>query len=619
MVPRVGIPPASGGALPPQTPPLPPAAPLPPAEDGRAVGVSTACARTLVDEWARAGLIDAVLAPGSRSAPLALALADDRRIRLHVHLDERSAAFFALGAAKASGRPPLVLCTSGTAAAHFHPAVLEADHARVPLIVCTADRPAELRATGAPQTTDQIHLYGGAVRFFADIPADGDPAARAAWRPIAARLWAEAAGPPAGPVHLNVAFREPLVPDDRGPDHPEPGREGGRPWVVSHRSGPAALAPADEAELAERIATAERGLVVAGWGSPADVPEVAAALGWPLLADAISGRRTGPAAVTTYEALRRVPGFAEAHRPDLVVRFGGPLTSKAAMAWLDASVPQILVDPDGAWLDPERSAAERVPALPDLRRLRAGSERSAGSSSRTQWSEGWARAEAVARAALDAFLDADDRPFEGRVARDVATVCAAAGRDAALVVASSMPVRDLEAFAGQVPPQVYANRGVNGIDGLVSTVLGVAAGSRSGSAGEDSRPVVGLLGDLAFLHDAGGLLGATARGLEVVFVVVDNGGGGIFSFLPQAALPPERFELLFGTPPEADVAVVARAYGLPAERVEQADDVPAALEGALDAGGVRVLVVPTGDRTANVDRHRQAWAAVAEAIAKAGA
>src|SRR5258706_835479 len=240
---------------------------------------TTAFARALVDEWARAGVGEACLAPGSRSAPLALALADDGRIRLHVHLDERSAAFFALGGAKAAARPTRVLCTSGTAAAHFHPAVLEADHSRVPLIVCTADRPAELRASGAPQTTDQVHLYGAAVRFFADIPADGAPAARAAWRPVAARLWAEAAGPPAGPVHLNVAFREPLVPmgDDAGPatgpmgaargagelaevggadgretaageqvagnggaagerEGSEPGRDGGRPWVVSHRA-----------------------------------------------------------------------------------------------------------------------------------------------------------------------------------------------------------------------------------------------------------------------------------------------------------------------------------------------------------------------------------------------
>jgi 2-succinyl-5-enolpyruvyl-6-hydroxy-3-cyclohexene-1-carboxylate synthase len=606
------------------------------------VGVSTACARTLVDEFARAGLTDAVLAPGSRSAPLALALADDEQIRLHVHLDERSAAFFALGAAKASGRPTLVLCTSGTAAAHFHPAVLEADHSRVPLIVCTADRPAELRDTGAPQTTDQIHLYGSAVRFFADLPADGDPAARAAWRPIAARVWAAAAGPPAGPVHLNVAFREPLVPV--GPEEAtagagmEPGRADGRPWILSHRAGPAALPAPEAAQLSARILAAERGLVVAGWDSPAAAGEVAAYLGWPVLADAISGVRCGAGGtdaisgsgspeggaargrsavplVTAYEALLRVPEFAEAHRPDLVIRFGGPLTSKTAMAWLDASIPQILVDPDGGWLDPQRTAAERVPALPDLG-VDAGPEREP-SPAVTDWCDTWLAAERTAHQALDAFLEDDDEPFEGRVARDVAAACAASPLNPALVVASSMPVRDLEAFAGQVPRRVFANRGVNGIDGLVSTVLGVAAGSRAGSAEPGGRPVVGLLGDLAFLHDAGGLLGAPGRGLDSVFVVVDNGGGGIFSFLPQAGLPSERFELLFGTPPEADVMAVAQAYGVAAERVELASSVGPAVERALGAEGVRVIVVPTGDRTTNVDRHRQAWAAVAEAIAKA--
>jgi 2-succinyl-5-enolpyruvyl-6-hydroxy-3-cyclohexene-1-carboxylate synthase len=584
------------------------------------VDVSTACARTLVDEFARAGLVDAVLAPGSRSAPLALALADDERIRLHIHLDERSAVFFALGAAKASGRPVLVLCTSGTAAAHFHPAVLEADHSHVPLIVCTADRPAELRDTGAPQTTDQIHLYGSAVRFFADIPADGDPAARAAWRPIASRLWAEAAGPPAGPVHLNVAFREPLVSFGRDNPHGgagmDPGREEGRPWVVSHRPTPA-MAAHEAAEVLDRILAAERGLVIAGWGSsPAGAMEAAARLRWPVLADAISGLRPpggggapqheGLQVVTTYEALLRVPSFADAHRPDLVIRFGGPLTSKTAMTWLDASVPQILVDPDGAWLDPQRAAGERVPALPDhAHKQTTGPD---------DWHDAWRRAETLARRTLDALLDDDDVPFEGRVARDVAMVCATSQLDAALVVASSMPVRDLDAFAGRVPRRVFANRGVNGIDGLVSTILGVAAGSRGDPAEPaGTAPVVGLVGDLAFLHDAGGLLGAPARALDAVLVVVDNGGGGIFSFLPQAGLPREQFELLFGTPHDADVVAVARAYGVAAERVERAGDVGPAVERNLTAGGVRVVVVPTGDRTANVDRHRQAWAAVAEA------
>lgn len=585
------------------------------------MGVSTACGRTLVDEFARAGLTDAVLAPGSRSAPLALALADDERIRLHVVLDERSAAFFALGVAKASRRPTLVLCTSGSAAAHFHPAVLEADHSRVPLVVCTADRPAELRDTGAPQTTDQIRLYGGAVRSFIDLPADGDPAARAAWRPIAARVWAEAAGPPAGPVHLNVAFREPLVPSgpESGSAGVEPGRAEGRPWITSHRPS-TVLAAQEAAELTERVLAAKRGLVVAGWGCPAEASEMAACLQWPLLADAISGLRCsagetasqqakGLQVVSTYEALLRVPAFAESHRPDLVIRFGGPLTSKTAMAWLDPLIPQILVDPDGAWLDPQRAAAERVPALPDLGAVLDGGR--IATTAAADWLGAWRGAEATARHALDAFLESDDEPFEGRVARDVATACALSPSNPALVVASSMPVRDLEAFAGQTPRRVFANRGVNGIDGLVSTVLGVAAGA-AGPGG----PAVGLLGDLAFLHDAGGLLGAPGRGLDAVFVVVDNRGGGIFSFLPQAGLPSERFELLFGTPPDADVAAVAQAYGVPAERVDRAGDVGAALEGAMSAGGVRVVVVPTGDRTGNVDRHRQAWVAVAEAVAK---
>ena len=603
------------------------------------VAVSTACARTLVDELVRAGLTDAVLAPGSRSAPMALALAGDERIRLHVMLDERSAAFFALGAGKASGRPALVLSTSGTAAAHFHPAVLEADHSRVPLIVCTADRPAELRHTGAPQTTDQVRLYGSAVRFFADIPADGDPAARAAWRPMAARVWAEAAGPPAGPVHLNVAFRDPLVPlaadESAAEGGLQPvGRADGRPWVLSHRSLPG-LAAGEAAALTKRLMAAERGLVVAGWGSPAEAYETASVLGWPLLADAISGQRRASAAtpsadtptvVTTYEALLRVPEFAENHRPDLVIRFGGPLTSKTAMGWLDASITQILVDPDAAWLDPQRAAAERVPALPDVNpTVDAGHTPPPAA---IAWRDAWRDAEETARRTLDEFLDAEDDPFEGRVARDVAAVCASSPFDPALVVASSMPVRDLEAFAGQVPRRVFANRGVNGIDGLISTVLGVAAGSRgtSGDPGPGGRagiqdsvggPAVGLLGDLAFLHDAGGLLGAPGRGVDAVFVVVDNRGGGIFSFLPQAGLPTERFEFLFGTPPDVDVIAVAEAYGVAAECVERAAGVGRALEGALAGGGVRVLVVPTGDRTANVDRHRQAWAAVAEAIAKA--
>jgi 2-succinyl-5-enolpyruvyl-6-hydroxy-3-cyclohexene-1-carboxylate synthase len=571
---------------------------------------NTAFAATLVDEWARAGLTTAAVAPGSRSTPVALALAADPRVRVHVLLDERSAGFFALGAAKASGRPAAVLCTSGTAAAHLHGAVLEARHARVPLLVCTADRPPELRDTGAAQTTDQVKLYGSAVRFFADLCPEDHPAAMAAWRPLAARAFSEAAGPPAGPVHLNLAFRDPLVPGDAGLAS-VPGRPEGRPWTVSV---PGRLAPGAEDldRLAGMVSAAPRGLVVAGWGAGCDfaaVERFARAAGWPLLADPISGlRQPGSGTVSSYEALLRVPGFAAGHRPDLVVRVGGPLTSKAAGVWLDASVPQVLVDPDAAWLDPGRSATWRLAADPALV-LDGLAQRLAPSSAAPEWLDRWTAAESVARWALDDFLDADGDPFEGRVARDVHD-CVPAG--ATLVVASSMPVRDLEAFARpRSGVRVLANRGVNGIDGFNSTVLGVAA------AGAGGAGVVGLMGDLAFLHDAPGLTFAARSGLNAVLMVVDNDGGGIFSFLPQAATPSvsaEDFESLFGTPHGLDLVSLARSYGLPAERVDRAGDVAPTVEKALAASGVRVVVVGTGDRAGNVARHRAAWAAVAEAV-----
>ncbi len=565
---------------------------------------TTAFARALVDEWARAGVHEACLAPGSRSAPLALALAADDRIRLHVHLDERSAAFFALGTAKASGSPAVVLCTSGTAAANFHPAVLEASHARTPLIVCTADRPPELRDTGAGQTVDQLDLYGRAVRWFCEVGVPGDqPGAGASWRSIAARAVAESVGPPAGPVHLNLAFREPLVPTG-APLVDAPGRPDGRPWTAVTRP---TRAPdeATVARIADAVRAHPRGLIVAGWGSDASAgaaDRVATAAGWPVLADPISGLRQGPHAVSTYEALLRSPRFAERQRPELVLRLGAAPTSKPLTAWLGPEVPQLLVDPDAAWLDPGRGVADRiaVDAAPLLDALTGAltppPERDEA------WLRSWRAAEHTARTALDDLLDGWEALFEGRVARDTVD---ALPDGATLVVASSMPVRDVEAFARpRAGVRFLANRGVNGIDGFVSTVLGAATAS--------SGPTVALLGDLCLLHDANGLLGAADRGIDATFVVLDNDGGGIFSFLPQAELP-DHFELLFGTPHGVDLAALASMHGLPAQRVEKAGEVVPAIEAAIAAGGVRFVIVPT-ERADNVTRHREAWAAVAAAL-----
>ena len=545
---------------------------------------ATAFARCLVDEWRRGGVTDAVLSPGSRSAPLALALAEHGQLAVHVHLDERSASFFALGLAKATGRPALLLCTSGTAAANFHPAVLEASYGRVPMLVCTADRPPELREVGEAQTIDQAHLYGSAVRWYAEPEApqgEVGTAEPAIWRAMAARALAEAMGPPAGPVHLNLPFREPLVPATTSrPPFDLGGRPGDRPW--SRRpSSPRRADHETVEELAGRVSGTARGVVVAGWGvSPAAagaLERLATAAGWPILADPLSGQRCGPLSVSTYDALSRIETVRNELQPDLVLRVGAPLTSKAAMAWLGV-VPTVMVDPQRTWSDPPRAAdlvldAEPGPLLDAV----AGQVASHDDA----WLARWVQAEKTARGAIDAVLDSWPAPFEGRVARDL-MACLPEG--ACLMVASSMPVRDLEMFsAARDGVAVMANRGVNGIDGFVSTTLGVA-GSRA-------RPVtVALLGDLCLLHDANGLLGAAARGLDAVLVVVDNHGGGIFSFLPQATLP-AHFEQLFGTPQEVDPAVT----------------------GAIGAGGVRMVVVRT-DRDDNLERHQLVLKAVADAL-----
>lgn len=585
---------------------------------------TTAMARALVDEWARLGMRDACLAPGSRSTPLALALASDQRVRLHVFLDERSAAFFALGAAKVSGTPTLVLCTSGTAAASFFPAVIEASMARVPVIVCTADRPPELRDTGAPQTIDQLKLYGDAVRWFCEIGAPEDrPEVAASWRSIACRAFDEAQGGVGcapGPVHCNVALREPLVPN--GELVAAPGRAAEEPWIRTRRGTP--VMPREDADvLADQVAAAQRGVLLAGWSSgaqllPETVERFARATGWPVLADPLSNVRCGAHAISTYEALLRSPGFGERHRPDMVVRVGAALTSKLATSWLDAGVPQVIIDPDDSWPDPQRAISLRLVADPNAilvglsERLEA--RRASEALQASAWSESWSSAESTARRAIDELIGSWSEPFEGRIARDVAA-CLPDG--STLVVGSSMPVRDLEAFAAaRTGLRVLANRGANGIDGFASTVLGVVAGRASATTADNadlrSGPVVGLCGDLAFLHDTNGLLGAARRGLDAAFVVIDNDGGGIFSFLPQAD-DPEHFERLFGTPHGLDLVDVATAHGVGASRITYATELIPAVEKAIATGGVQVVVVPT-DRNNNVKQHREVWAAVAAVL-----
>ncbi len=562
----------------------------------------TAFARAVVDEWVRGGVAHACVAPGSRSTPMAHALAVDGRIAVHVFLDERSAAFAALGIGRATGRPAVVLCTSGTAAANFHPAVAEADLGRVPLVVATADRPPELWGVGAPQTMGQTRLYGDAVREFVDLgPPVDEPDAGAVWRATAARTVIVATGPPAGPVHWNLPFREPLVPTG-DPLVDAPGRPDGAPWTRVGRT----VRVADRevvARVAARVRAHPRGVIVAGWGSGADpdlVARVADLAAWPVLADGVSGLRSGPFTVSTYDPLLRVPAFAASHRPEVVLRLGAPTTGRVLGEHL-RGVPQIVLDPADTWADPPRAAVERVAGDADgfLRALAVSLQ---GGRADREWLDDWLGAEVVARAAVDAHLDGCTEAFEGRIARDVADAVPDGG---ALVVASSMPIRDVESFARlRSGIAVHANRGVNGIDGFVSTAIGVALGS--------GAPTVALLGDLCFLHDANGLLGAARRGIDCTFVVVDNDGGGIFSFLPQAEAMPEEFETLFGTPQGVDLAALAAVHGVTAIDDASVDALPDLVAG-VTGGGVRLIRIRT-DRAANVALHRATWAAVAAAL-----
>jgi 2-succinyl-5-enolpyruvyl-6-hydroxy-3-cyclohexene-1-carboxylate synthase len=572
-----------------------------------------------VEELVRAGVRHACVAPGSRSTPLALTLAAHAGIRTWMHLDERSAAFFALGMARWSGRPVALLCTSGTAAANFLPAVVEARQGRVPLVVLTADRPPELRDVGAAQTIDQNHLFGAHAKWFVDVslPEATAPMLRHA-RTLACRAAATAAAAPAGPVHLNFPFREPLVPvplampAGLAPDDALAwtGRPDGAPWV---RVADAPRVPdaATVAWLGTLLRDARRPLVVCG---PQPDPSLGEALGGlaervgaPLLADPLSGVRWGAhargAVIDAYDAFLRDAGVAAALAPDVVLRIGAIPTSKPLLQYLErhAAARQVVVDAAG-WPDPLLRAAAVVHAEP--RAVCEAVSTIVPSPAASSWLECWRAHDADSRRAIDAHLARLDEPFEGRVLRDVA---AALPDGATLWVSSSMPVRDLDGFAagdGRAL-RVLANRGANGIDGVVSSALGAAAAAAEAGAG----PLALVIGDLAFYHDMNGLLAARLHALQATIVLVNNDGGGIFSFLPQAAHP-AHFERLFGTPHGLDFRMAAALYGASFVSLEHGDDVGAAVRAALHEPRLDVIEVRT-DRARNVELHRAVWAAVA--------
>lgn len=531
-------------------------------------------AAAIVGALANGGVRNVVVCPGSRSTPLALAAAASPRLKVWPVVDERSAAFFALGLAKGGGCPAAVLCTSGSAGAHFLPAVIEAAHGATPLIVLTADRPWELQGFGAPQTTDQARFFEEFARVeLLPIP---ETHTLGHLRAVVARALTTL-----GPVHFNVPFREPLAPEGEVP--------------VDRTATPSLLAPRRSPVLdgvRAALARADRVLVVCGPREAADgFADAVHALGFPVIAEAASNARFGfPTAIAHADLLVRHEPFAKASRPQVVLRFGGGLTPRATQAWLDTCAARTFVFSEhGEVVDPSHRAHCVVEGDP------VDVCRGLVPATRTAYRDSFLRADAIARAALAELSG------EPAIARHVARAARAN-----LFLSSSMPIRDVEAFApaGDRRLRVFANRGVNGIDGITSTAAGVAAAT--------GEPTVLLTGDLALIHDMHGLLIARQHAIPLAVVAVNNDGGGIFSFLPIASSG-EHFEPLFGTPHGLDLSHLAALAGA---RIERPQSLPA-LDAALDRPGFALIEVRS-DRAQNVVDHRSAHDRVARALTEAG-
>ncbi|HET7578654.1 MAG TPA: 2-succinyl-5-enolpyruvyl-6-hydroxy-3-cyclohexene-1-carboxylic-acid synthase [Bacillales bacterium] len=560
-----------------------------------------------VDELYLSGIHHAVVCPGSRSTPLAMMMAEHPDLKVWMHVDERSAGFFALGMAKVRREPVAILCSSGTAAANFFPAVIEAHESRVPLVVLTADRPHELRDVGAPQAIDQIKLYGDYAKWFSEMALPESTAEMIRYaRTAAGRAAGTALGTPAGPVHLNFPFREPLIPDV-SPELWGKGR-GGRCYVSVSDSIRTVPTPQMQ-KLAADLEGIEEGLIVCGPQDDPDLPEavveLAEKLQYPILADPLSQLRSGSHdkkwIIDGYDAFLRDSHVTDQYKPRVILRFGAMPVSKAFLLYLKKhSDCRLIVVDESGWREPTQLASDMIAANPASFCQALACEVNHKSS---DWGEAWTRLNEITKGQVSKYGTANEMS-EGQVFAELGRLLPP---KSVIFSGNSMPVRDLDTFFMKNDAEIrtMANRGANGIDGVVSSALG---------AGTAGFPLVLVIGDLSFYHDLNGLLAAQLHGLNATIVVINNNGGGIFSFLPQAK-EANHFETLFGTPTDLEFGKTVEMYGGSFSSVENWTQFRDEIKHGIDSDGLNVIEVRT-NRDENTRLHRSIWDHVSEAIRK---
>lgn len=563
-----------------------------------------------VAELVKSGVEDVVVSPGSRSTPMAMVMAEHPELRVHIHVDERSAAFFALGIAKATKRPAALLCTSGTAAANYYPAIVEAQYSRVPLIVLTADRPHELRDVGAPQAIDQIHLYGKNVKWFVEMAPPENTAEMLRYaRTVCARAASAAQTPPAGPVHLNFPFREPLVPQlDRNDLFELSERTEG---YVNIHSGQFGLPNEEYKEMAQIFNSAQKGIIVCGPLEKADfsaaVIKLAEKLNYPIIADPLSqlrsGLHEGSFIIDAYDSFLKNDDAKKALKPDVIIRFGAMPVSKPLTIFMkeNSTARQIIVDGGRGWRDPALLSTEMIHCDEIL--FCESVTSFLNTSENDEFIALWKKINDLTRSKL-ADINAVDELSEGKLFFQLAELLP---EGSTLFVGNSMPIRDLDTFFhyNQKSIRVMANRGANGIDGTVSTALG---------AGMASQPLYLVLGDLTFFHDLNGLIASKQYGIDINILLINNNGGGIFSFLPQANHP-RNFEKLFGTPLDLDFSHAIKMFGGQYDLISDWEHFISAFQQNMDRSGIKVMEITT-NRDRNLTEHRELWESVSREISR---